>query len=268
MNIFDKLGKRNIILISVAVVALVVLIILLVADIDKPKSYYQDGYGVRVSDGDNGSLNITIEGGDTKDVPWVYQDEEENAPVVYCKANSGSGGKISIKVTPQKTGYHTICVKKDRVINDISFNIATVYIDVVVAEKGKDLVAKIAAVNETASDGQVGAIDTETPYYIKDNCIYLPANGDWDLYNADLVKASSTDTDSASESESDNAEAFDEDISVGVDDKGSYYYKIDYLSEDKPKNLILESESLNRQIKLVARLGEDGKVIIEKAKEK
>lgn len=245
MNILSNTVKRNIILVAIAVIALILLVVLIITDSGQTQNYYEDEYAVKATEKSDGSIKISVDAGKTKDVPWVYEPVEEKNPVISIEAKNNSSGALVLDVKSERTGYQTISIKKERVIKDISYPLARIYIDVVVSDVDGMLVATVSSVDESASDGKVGAADTDIPYYISGNYIYLPAGGDWEVTNPDLEN--------------------DESISLGIDDKGSTYYRIDYLDEGKEKNLILASESLGQQINLKAVTGENEKIIIEKA---
>ncbi len=270
-----KLDKRKIILIAVAAVALIAILILLLLDGSKKTKYYEEEYAVTVKATKTGGLKITLDGKKNSDVPWEYietypdkteeaseetaenaeenseaENTEENAvevnPVVTytSKANSSS---VTFYVKPNRMGYDTIVATKNRTVGDVAFPVAKVYIDLVVSEEEGGLKTQIAAVTEDCFEGAHGASETETPYYITGNYIYLPNAGDWKLTNTDMEESDPT-------------------IVLGVADNGSYYYRVDQLKENEEKNLRLYSETLKTEIFLRAYTGADGRIKIEEAR--
>lgn len=242
-----EIGKQKIIAISIGVLALIIILILLITDQLGSTSRFEGDYPVKVTSQKGGGLKITLDGSLNSDVSWEYDEpKDENSVISYVAKTSGSN--ITFTVTPEKTGYGTIKVLKKRIINEIEFPIADIYLDMVVSEKDGELVADFITATEKAQDGILGEADSSQPYYILGNYVYLPAAGDWDLLDATTLDPE------------------DDVINMGIADNGSYYYRIEWLPDGvTEKDLVLKSESLGKEYKLKAVYNENNQIIIEKA---
>ncbi len=258
-----QIGKEKLILIGVGLLALIVIIVLLITDQASPRNYHQDDYPVKVKSLKDGGMKITIDGSKSGDIPWEYdgmegkpsesdsaEGGEADSPIEY-KIDAKSNSKLSISIAPVKSGYETIKVEKIRRINEIEYPVASIFIDIVVATGEKGYVAKLAAVDERVSDGVLGAQNTDTPYYIKGNYVYLPNGGDWSL---DIAGAE------------DQEDSWDNPaVTAGITDNGSNYYRVNYLEDGEQIDLVLENQELQQEIKLIAVLDDNGQIIIKKA---
>lgn len=240
------LGKQKLIAIGVGILALIIILILLITDQLSSTVKYDGQYPVSVKSRKGGSLEITLDGSLTPGIPWEYETPEEENPVITYSVKT-SGDDITFDVTPSKTGYGTIKVTKRRTINEIDFPVAEVYLEIVVSEKSYGLQADFVTKSEKAIDGELGADDSEQPYYLTGNCIYLPADGDWRLVEASTLERPK------------------QYVSVGISDNGSRYYRVDYLPEEQQLDLILKSESLGQEIKFKALYNDNNQIILEKA---
>ncbi|SDB50696.1 hypothetical protein SAMN02910298_02578 [Pseudobutyrivibrio sp. YE44] len=244
-----QIGKEKLILIGVGVLALIVIAVLLITDQATPKTYYDEGYPVKSKELKDGGLKITVDGSKSADVPWEYQ-ELEDSPIEY-KVKASSDAKLTITIAPVKSGYETIKLTKVRRINELDYPVATLYLDVVVAAGEKGFVAKLVQVDERVSEGILGAEDTDEPYYIKENYVYLPNGGEWSLYNAAF--------------EGKEVPEDDYTVTPGMDDNGSHYYRVNHLADQEQLELVLKNETLQQEIKLVAVSDDNGNITIKKA---
>lgn len=240
-----EIGKQKIIMIAICVLALIVILVLLITDQYKSTSYYGQDYPVTVKSHKGGGLTITLDGSKTSDVPWELEETEVENPVITYSSKT-NGAKITFTVTPSRMGYETIKVEKNRTINEIVYPVASIYLDIVVSETDDGLVAALAQASEKSLPGELGAADTTQPYYITGNYIYLPAEGDWELLDANTLDPEDTE------------------IVLGVADNGSLYYRVNSLSSEQ-KDLIFKSESLGQEYKLKASYNENNLIVIEKA---
>ena len=244
-----EISKAKLIIILVAVVAIVLILVLLLTDKNKnTDTYYEDEYPIKVSSQNNGGLVITLDGSKTSGVEWTVEENESENPVISVEKKVSKKGKLTLIVTPNQTGYDHITVDKTGVISEMEYPVATVYMEIVVEEDEEgNLKASMVSSSEETTDSISGADDTDTPYLIVKNMVYLPKDGDWILYDA------------SKDPTEDN-----ENISLGMDDSGRTYYRVDSLGEEESIDLILKNEALETELSLKATTNDAGEIVIKK----
>lgn len=246
---FKDFGKQKLIIVAILVLAIIATVLLLVFGKKQETQEYGEAYPVTATEKNNGKLQIELDGSKTPNVQWKWTVSENPDPVFTYTASAKDNATLRIEVTPNKSGYDTLRVRKIGTIENVSYVAATIYMDIYVEETEDGLGAFLREVREESEDVAVSTESDACPYVIHGNEVYLLGEEEWMLSNPDVT------------------EGWDDDIAVGINDAGATYYRIEKISEGSEKPLVITNETTGETISLRAVLGEDEQISIEKVAE-
>jgi len=263
-RLIEKLKKyRILIIISVLLIAVLIIVGVLLltnrkvvgnvetAEGPKKVGYYTDSdYPVYITENSE-TLLVELDGGKSPSLSWEMAVSDENKLKEKNDGETAKNGLVS-EVIPLDTGYSSISYSRSGELFGSEYNVVTITIDLyAVQDQSGKFIVKVSDVSQSISEQ--GALDTDTPYFIKGSYIFFPNGGDWTL-------------------EVENQDKLPEGLYIlytDIDENGMMFWKVlkdqSYLfNEDGDINedaansvLILRSESLGIERRLSCVLDEN-----------
>ena len=146
---------------------------------DNSSQYFSDSkYPLTVSV--NGSVaTVSLEAKDSSDMKWECSEETQGVALAKLEGND-TEKKLTSTITAQSIGYTTVVYKRTGELNGVKYDAVNIRVDIAVyaADDGK-LLVRVDKVSQNTSSS--GAVDSKTPYLLKENRVILPEGGDWTL---------------------------------------------------------------------------------------
>lgn len=126
------------------------------------------------------TLTIVFYSRITNDQEWYVQADHDGIVSVTQK-DKDSTEMLTVVLEALKAGYTTVSFKQTGEVEGLSFDLVDVEADIVVYSDGDEkLSIRLADIRQNTSS--TGALDTESPYLLRDNRVYFLKGGDgWTL---------------------------------------------------------------------------------------
>ncbi|MBQ8108254.1 MAG: hypothetical protein IJ129_05860 [Ruminococcus sp.] len=141
-------------------------------------TYYEDSdYPVKITDSET-TMTVELTANTHKELGWdiSYSDNK----TLIAKGGKEEEGKLSIKLTPKAAGYVTMLCKRSSTLMDIPYDAVTTRITLVTAADDEGRLT-ISLSDISQSTCLTGAEDTDAPYLISENKVYIEDPSAWTL---------------------------------------------------------------------------------------
>ncbi len=142
--------------------------------------YFSDSkYPVSVT-ASGSTATISLEAKDSSDnMKWELSVADDSIASAEFDGKD-TDKKLDSTLTPKGVGYTTVTYKRTGELNGVSYDSVNLRVDVTVyADDDSGLHIRVDNVHQSTSSS--GAVDSKTPYLLKDNRVIFPAGGDWTL---------------------------------------------------------------------------------------
>lgn len=257
--------KWMIAVILVLVIAAIVVILLTGRGDDYTYNLHDDAaYPVTVTEKEDGTVIVFIDGSATENLSWERTSEETD--LVEIKEKQDKKGSVTLTVSPKKEGVALLKYAKSDMAGQVSYVVVEINIELMVYEDDEgNLIVAVQDSNESDT-GTSLATDTDVPYLIKEDMVVLLNGGDW--YIGEYAE-NETDEELMERVAAETVDTMPETISVGINDDGYTYYKVATVEDGSngfvtERRLLVFNPELGIKQELLAKTDEMGKLILEK----
>ena len=137
-------------------------------------------YPVTVTRESNGTLTVEFDGSKSPDSAWGFSTDDTESALVEVKNSEEKDCKMTSTVAPVSMGYAALSFTRSGEVSGIKYNAVTIEAEVCVsADKDGNMQVSLSDIKQNLSSA--GALDSETPYMLKDDKVIMPNGGDWVL---------------------------------------------------------------------------------------
>ncbi len=203
---------------------------------------------------DENKLILEISGYDSSDLSWGISPELNK--LYHSDYNTDDNGNLTVTLSPMSQGYLTIDISQAGKIGEMDYKAVSVTVDIMI-NNGESGVLNCLLGDIHQQLSAAGALDTDTPYLIKDNKVFLPCGGDWEL-TAEYPQDTENKPYEVYTGSSDDNDIFFYGVNVNNTMLSSYFESNGAESSNENGRLILKSQQLEKEILLDCTVGADG----------